>query len=70
MSTRTSKRSRSGAYERCPHCGKKLRGEKGVKRHLADMHGEAAAPTPAPSSPGQAPADSPATQPTPSESAS
>lgn len=54
--SRTSTRSRSGAYEPCPHCGKKLRGEKGVKRHMADMHSEGATPTPAPSSPGTDPA--------------
>lgn len=35
---RTNKRSRSGAHEECPHCGKKLRGAKGLKQHLADTH--------------------------------
>jgi len=38
---RTSKRSRSGAHEECPHCGKKLRGAKGMKKHVADVHGGA-----------------------------
>ena len=33
-------RSRSGAHEPCPTCGKKLRGAKGLKKHLADVHGE------------------------------
>ena len=35
MSTRTKKRSRSGAQEVCPHCAKKLSGAKGLKMHLA-----------------------------------
>lgn len=37
---RTKKRSRSGAATVCPHCAKKLRGAKGLKRHLADQHVE------------------------------
>jgi hypothetical protein len=42
MATRTKKRSRSGAHTRCPHCGKHLRGDKGLKAHLAEAHpGEA-----------------------------
>lgn len=36
---RTSKRSRSGAHEACPRCGKKLRGAKGLAMHLAEAHG-------------------------------
>ncbi len=40
-STRTKKRSRSGAHTPCPHCGKQLRGNKGLKAHLAEAHGEA-----------------------------
>lgn len=51
MKTRTDKRSRSGAGTPCPRCGKKLRGGKGLKAHLAEAHGEApssgATPTPA-----------------------
>lgn len=39
---RTKKRSRSGAHEQCPRCLKKLRGTKGLKKHLADVHGEVA----------------------------
>lgn len=38
-STRSKKRSRSGADKPCPHCGKKLRGEKGMKMHLQNEHG-------------------------------
>lgn len=38
---RTEKRSRSGAHEECPHCKKKLRGAKGLKLHIADVHGGA-----------------------------
>lgn len=37
--SRTTKRSRSGADAACPHCGKKLRGAKGLKAHLASAHG-------------------------------
>lgn len=32
-------RSRSGAQAKCPHCGKKLRGQKGLKAHIRDEHG-------------------------------
>ncbi|WP_286718310.1 hypothetical protein [Devosia sp. 63-57] len=39
-STRTKKRSRSGAQTPCPHCDKKLRGEKGLKAHIAEAHGD------------------------------
>lgn len=42
-------RSRSGAAEACPHCGKKLMGAKGLKAHLAAMHQTAAAPSSGPS---------------------
>lgn len=36
---RTRKRSRSGAHEKCPDCGKLLRGAKGMKAHRDQMHG-------------------------------
>ncbi|MCW5720849.1 MAG: hypothetical protein KIS86_06880 [Devosia sp.] len=39
--TRTQKRSRSGAHTPCPHCGKQLRGAKGLDAHIAQAHGEA-----------------------------
>jgi len=35
---RSKKRSRSGAHAKCPHCGKKLRGEKGLEAHIEEMH--------------------------------
>lgn len=38
---RTAKRSRSGAETECPQCGKKLRGEKGLKMHVAAFHAPA-----------------------------
>jgi len=38
MSARTKKRSRSGAATKCPRCSKKLRGKKGLKKHLSDVH--------------------------------
>lgn len=38
MSTRTQKRSRSGAHHPCPICAKKLRTAKGVERHVAEVH--------------------------------
>lgn len=38
MSTRTKKRSRSGASKPCPICAKKLRTDKGVERHIAEVH--------------------------------
>ena len=41
MSTRTKKRSRSGASTPCPHCAKKLSGAKGLKMHIATEHGAA-----------------------------
>ena len=40
--TRTIKRSRSGATSECLHCGKKLRGGKGMKMHIAQAHPEKA----------------------------
>ena len=40
MATRTQKRSRSGAEAPCPHCNKKLRGDKGLKAHIAQAHPE------------------------------
>ena len=36
--SRTDRRSRSGAHHPCPHCGKHLRGAKGLKMHLAAAH--------------------------------
>lgn len=36
--SRTQKRSRSGATHPCPHCGKKVRTEKAVQQHVADVH--------------------------------
>lgn len=36
--SRTQKRSRSGAQTPCPHCGKLLRGAKGMKMHMAEAH--------------------------------
>lgn len=41
MATRTKKRSRSGAQTACPHCKKHLRGEKGLKAHIAQEHANA-----------------------------
>jgi len=40
-STRTRKRSRSGAHVPCPHCGKRVRTQKGLGQHIADNHPEA-----------------------------
>jgi len=31
-------RSKSGAQKSCPHCGKKLRGDKGLKMHITQEH--------------------------------
>jgi len=39
MGTRTDKRSRSGAHQPCPHCGKRLRTAKGILMHAAEVHG-------------------------------
>jgi hypothetical protein len=39
MTRRTEKRSRSGAQEKCPDCGKRLRGEKGLVAHRLAAHG-------------------------------
>lgn len=33
-------RSRSGAQTKCPDCGKKLRGGKGLATHLLQVHGK------------------------------
>lgn len=33
-------RSKSGAQTECPDCGRKLRGSKGLKTHMADEHGK------------------------------
>jgi uncharacterized C2H2 Zn-finger protein len=38
--TRTKTRSRSGAHVPCPHCGKKVRTQKGLGQHIADNHPE------------------------------
>ena len=38
---RTAKRSRSGAHEKCPDCGKLLRGNRGMQMHRKQMHGGA-----------------------------
>ncbi|GEM_PF-1344413 len=38
--SRTKTRSRSGAHHPCPHCGKKVRTEKAVAQHIADLHPE------------------------------
>lgn len=40
MATRTKTRSRSGAHVPCPHCGKKVRTQKGLKQHIADTHAD------------------------------
>lgn len=42
FNSRTKKRSRSGATHECKICKKKLRGEKGLKTHMKNEHGEAA----------------------------
>lgn len=39
MSDGKRNRSRSGAQVECPHCGRKLRGEKGLRMHMAEAHG-------------------------------
>lgn len=39
MTRRTKKRSRSGAHEKCPACGKRLRGVKGLVAHQLAAHG-------------------------------
>ena len=36
--TRTTKRASSRAHEKCPHCGKRLNGTKGLAMHLAQAH--------------------------------
>jgi hypothetical protein len=38
--TRTKKRSRSGAHVACPLCDKRVRTEKGLGQHMADIHPE------------------------------
>lgn len=35
---RTKKRASSRAHAPCPHCGKKLNGEKGLKAHIKESH--------------------------------
>lgn len=44
IAKRTKKRSKPGAQELCPHCGKKLRGGKGAVMHIAMMHPNAPLP--------------------------
>ncbi|TCT41177.1 hypothetical protein [Martelella mediterranea] len=39
--TSKHKKSRNGAEHQCAHCGKKLRGEKGLKMHVRQEHEEA-----------------------------
>lgn len=39
---RTAKRSKSGACSICLHCGKKLRGSKGLEMHINQQHGDKA----------------------------
>jgi len=38
MSDKRKKRSRSGANTTCFYCGKKLRGQKGLKHHTLNEH--------------------------------
>jgi len=35
---RTTKRASSRAHTPCPHCKKKLHGDKGLKAHLKEVH--------------------------------
>lgn len=35
---RTKKRASSRAHTQCPQCLKKLHGDKGLKRHLKEVH--------------------------------
>ncbi|TCT35400.1 hypothetical protein EDC90_102655 [Martelella mediterranea] len=39
--TSKHKKSRAGAGHQCPHCGKKLRGEKGLNMHVRQEHEDA-----------------------------
>lgn len=43
LNDKTRNRSRSGADQKCPHCGKQLRGVKGMKMHIKNMHADGAA---------------------------
>ena len=36
--TSKHKKSRNGAGDPCPHCGKLLRGQKGLKMHIEQEH--------------------------------
>lgn len=38
--TAKHKKSRSGAGDPCPHCGKLLRGQKGLKMHIQQEHSQ------------------------------
>ncbi len=38
--TSKHKKSRSGAGDPCPHCGKLLRGQKGLKMHIQQEHSQ------------------------------
>jgi hypothetical protein len=44
-SPRTAKRSRSGAQAACPQCGKLLRGAKGMKAHVRQVHESSSSPS-------------------------
>ncbi len=35
---RTKRKASSHAHTPCPHCGKKLHGERGLKMHLKEAH--------------------------------
>lgn len=35
---RTQKRASSRAHTPCPHCAKKLHGDKGLKAHIKEAH--------------------------------
>ena len=36
--TRKGRRASSRAHTPCPHCGKKLHGDKGLNAHLKEQH--------------------------------
>lgn len=35
---RTTKRASSRAHEKCPHCGKRLNGGRGLQMHVEQVH--------------------------------